>query len=150
LMRARARLGRCASPPAFYVGVVDAALARGEDPKLGGLYYSGVAGAPADQKERQDWVQAEALITLLELYRLRRSKARLAAFLRELDWVGRYQVDWRYGTWYGQIDPQLRPKGAKAGGDYRAPYHVGRALLDCLHLADEILDGASVQACTVL
>jgi mannobiose 2-epimerase len=130
--------------------VVDAALARGEDPTLGGLYYSGVAGAPADQKERQDWVQAEVLITLLEIYRLRRCTARLAAFLRELDWIGRYQVDWRYGTWYGQIDRQLKPKGAKAGGDYRAPYHVGRALLDCLRLADEILDGGAAQGCTIL
>ena len=115
-----------------------------------GLYYSGVASAPADQKERQDWVQAEALITLLELYRLRRSNARLAAFLRELDWVG---------TLPGRLALRhlVRPDRSAAPAQGRegrrrlpAPYHVGRALLDCLRLADEILDGGTAGGCTVL
>ena len=66
----------------------------------------------------------------------------LAAFLRQLDWIGRYQMDWPHGSWYGQLSPQLRPSGAKAGGDYRSPYHTGRAMVDCLDLADAILAGA--------
>ena len=147
LMRARARLGRCGAPPAFYGRVVDDALRVGEDPERGGLFFAGPAGSPPDERHKQDWVQAEALLALMELYRLTRTAARKAAFFRLVDWLGRYQVDWANKSWHATITPELRAQGGKAG-PWRGPYHAGRALIDCLRLLKAIGDGAPSGGCT--
>ena len=65
LMRGRALLGLCGSPPAFYGKVVDDALRLAEDRGLGGVFESGPAGGVPDARGRKDWIQAEALLTLL-------------------------------------------------------------------------------------
>ena len=147
LMRARALLDRCAEPPAFYGRVVDDALRLGEDPARGGVFDSGPIGVSADQRERRDWVQAETLLTLGELLRLTRRTDRKAAFLRTLNWIGAWQVDWANGSWHGQIDAQLHASGRKAG-TWNGPYHPGRAVLGCLRLIDAISSGAPKGGCT--
>lgn len=149
LMRARAQLGLCGSPPAFYGRVVDDAWRLGQDAGLGGVFDSGPAGAAADQRTRTDWVQAEALLTLAELFRLGRETGRKAAFLRMLDWIGRWQVDWANGSWHATIDERLRPSGGKAG-PWRGPYHTGRAVLGSLQLIDTITTVTTKGGCTPL
>lgn len=149
LLRARAQLGLCGDPPAFYRRVVDDALRLGEDKGSGGVFDSGVIGAAADQREKRDWVQAETLLTLCELFRRTRSAARKAAFLRTLDWIGRWQVDWANGSWHGQINRRLQPAGNKAG-TWNGPYHTGRAVLGCLRLLDAIAAGEPRGGCTPL
>ena len=147
LMRARARLGQCGSPPTFYGRVVDDALRLGADAGLGGVYESGPAGAAADRRTHKDWIQAETLLTLAELFRLTRADKRKAVFLRTLDWVGNWQVDWANGSWHATIDERLQPTGGKAG-PWRGPYHTGRAVLGCLRLIDAIIAGMPKRGCT--
>ena len=48
------------------------------------------------------------------------------------------------------VRSKLHPSGAKAGGDYRSPYHAGRSMVDCLHLANAILGGAPNGGCTLV
>ena len=140
LLRARARLRRCGVLPDFYRGIVADALRLGEDPALGGMCHSGPPGLPPDRRDRVDWVQAETLLTLATLFRLERDPAHEAGFLRLLNWVGRWQVDWRSGSWYPALDPALRPTGVKADA-WRDPYHAARALVGCLRLIGPILRG---------
>ena len=149
LMRARAQLGRCAAPPTFYRRVLDDALRLGEDPLLGGIFAGGAAGQPAPRRNRGDWVQAETLLAVLELYRVGRAAAHQAAFFRLLNWIGRWQADWANGSWYDAIDPGLRPGGPKAGA-WGGPYHTGRALIGCLRLIDRITAGDAGGGCTVI
>jgi mannobiose 2-epimerase len=140
LLRARARLGRCGTPPAFYRRVLADALRLGEDAEFGGLFHSGPPGLPPERRERIDWVQAETLLTLATFFRLERDPAHEAAFLRLLNWIGRWQADWRDGSWYPLIDSDLRPGGQKADA-WRDPYHAARALVGCLRLIGPILKG---------
>ena len=46
LLRARALLGHCGTPPAFYRRIVDDALRLGEDHSLGGVFNSGMSVPP--------------------------------------------------------------------------------------------------------
>lgn len=147
LMRGRALLGRCSGPPAFYDSVVDDALRLAEDRGLGGVFESGPAGGAPDLRGRKDWIQAEALLTLGEMFRLTRKSARKAAFFRTLDWIGRWQVDWANGSWYDTIDPALHPTGGKAG-PWGGPYHTGRAVLGSLGLIDAITAGPGKGGCS--
>ena len=147
LLRARARLGLCGDPPAFYRRVVDDALRLGEDTRLGGMFTSGVIGAAVYDRKKRDWVQAETLLTLCELYRLDRQPKRKLAFLRQLDWIGSWQVDWANGSWHGLIDPSGQPVGKKAD-TWNGPYHTGRAVLGCLRVLDAIAAGAGKGGCT--
>lgn len=147
LMRGRALLGRCGSPPAFYDRVVDDAFRLAEDRGLGGVYESGPAGGVPDTRGKKDWIQAEALLTLGEMFRLTRKSARKAAFFRTLDWIGRWQVDWVHGAWYDTIDPALRPVGGKAG-PWGGPYHTGRAVLGSLTLIDAITASQAKGGCS--
>ena len=78
------------------------------------MFTSGVIGAAVYDRKKRDWVQAETLLTLCELYRLDRQPKRKLAFLRQLDWIGRWQVDWANGSWHGLIDPSGQPVGKKA------------------------------------
>ena len=148
LLRARARLGRCGAPPAFYARVADDALRLAEDPVRGGLFFAGAPGAVPSERHKQDWVQAEALLALVELYRLQRRTAHKLALFRLIDWLGRYQVDWARGSWHAILTPELRPQAGKAG-PWRGPYHVGRALIDSLRLLRAIADGAPAGGCTI-
>lgn len=148
LLRARALLGQCGHPPAFYGKVVDDTLRLGEDRSLGGIFDSGPIGAGADALAKKDWAQAETLLTLAELFRLTRQSRRKSAFLRTLDWVGRWQVDWGQGSWYDTIGADLKPSGGKAG-PWGGPYHTGRAVLGCLRLID-VIQNTPKGGCTPL
>lgn len=147
LMRARAMLRQCGSAPAFYQRVADDVLRLGEDQDRGGVFESGPAGAAADARTHKDWIQAETLLTLAELFRLTRKASYKAAFMRTLDWIGRWQVDWSQGSWYDTIDADLRPTGGKAG-PWGGPYHTTRAVLGSLRLIDAITSGTPAGGCT--
>ena len=90
----------------------------------------------------------ETLLTLAELFRLTRQSRRKSAFLRTLDWVGRWQVDWGQGSWYDTIGADLKPSGGKAG-PWGGPYHTGRAVLGCLRLID-VIQNTPKGGCTPL
>jgi mannobiose 2-epimerase len=50
-------------------------------------------------------------------------------FEKTLRWIDTAQVDWEHGEWRAMIGPG--PDSGKAG-PWKAPYHNGRAVLECL------------------
>jgi cellobiose epimerase len=109
------------------------ALRHGVDLRRGGVYESGPAGRPADRCEKIWWVQAEALLSALHLYVRTGAPALAEMYLSTLDWVEHSQVDWIVGEWHHTVLASGRVSGNK-GGDWKDPYHQGRALIDCLEL----------------
>lgn len=103
------------------------AVRCGEDPILGGFFAAGIPGMPAADRRKIWWVQAEALLGALELYRLSGEQACADVFLRTLEWLRRWQVDWQAGEWHAEIVGD-RAFGLKAG-PWKGPYHNGRALI---------------------
>lgn len=109
------------------------ALQYGFDRKEGGFYYTGSFNAPADRREKIWWVQAEGLVSALQMYRLTGEEVYFNCFSKTLDWIVKHQVDWEHGDWHAQVAKNEKPSGDKAGA-WKSPYHNGRAMIRCLEL----------------
>ena len=109
------------------------ALDYGFDWSEGGFYESGPLGAPADRRDKIWWVQAEGLLSALQMHHLTDDELYLNCFSRTLQWIFNHQADWQHGDWHAKIDQDGKVSGVKAGA-WKAPYHNGRAMLSCLDL----------------
>ncbi len=109
------------------------ALRYGFDRKEGGFYDAGPCNAPADRREKIWWVQAEGLVSALQMYRLTGEEVYCHCFFQTLDWIVKHQVDWEHGDWYAQVAKKGKPLGDKVG-PWKSPYHNGRAMIQCLEL----------------
>ena len=110
----------------------------GFDYENGGFFDHGPLGRAATSTTKIWWVQAEALLSALTMYRLTLERPYLAVFDRTLGWIQNAQIDWRGGEWHRNIEPDGRTTGTKIDR-WKDPYHNGRAVLTCLDLIDELL-----------
>jgi cellobiose epimerase len=120
----------------LYRTLVDYALEHGYDRQAGGFFDSGPLGQAADRLDKVWWVQAEALVALLNMYSLTGEQPYADAFLQTLSWVEDHQTDWKNGDWFATIESG-QAAGAKAG-PWKSPYHNGRAVIECLEILQRI------------
>jgi mannobiose 2-epimerase len=111
-------------------------LKFGYDEQKGGFYDSGPFSRPADNLNKTWWVQAEALVSSLNLYRLTGDSKYVTVFEKTYDFVEKYVVDWHNGEWYETVTPDGIQRGDK-GHEWKAGYHDGRAMIECLRLLKE-------------
>ncbi len=121
----------------LYRTLFNYALQYGFDQKKGGFYYIGSFNKPADKRDKIWWVQAEGLVSALQMYRLTGEEVYFNCFSGTLDWIVRHQVDWQHGDWYAQVAENGKPSGDKAGA-WKSPYHNGRAMIKCLELLSSL------------
>jgi mannobiose 2-epimerase len=117
----------------LYRTVFNYALRWGCDREGGGFYESGAFNEPADRRDKIWWVQAEAAVAALQMYRFTGDQLYWDCFAQTLDWIVSRQCDWERGDWYEKIDENGRASGLKAG-PWKGPYHNGRAMLHGLQL----------------
>ena len=79
------------------------ALRFGFDRRQGGFFKGGRFNHPADEHQKIWWIQAEGLLSALELYRRAGDPAYFRCFERTLDWIVTRQVDWVGGEWHAEI-----------------------------------------------
>ncbi len=108
-------------------------LKYGYDEANGGFYYTGEFNRPADDRDKSWWVQAEALVSALRMYRATEDAKYLAVFEKTFDLVEDKMVDWEHGEWHSTITPEGRPRGDKAN-PWKAGYHNGRAMIECIEV----------------
>ncbi len=113
------------------------ALKYGYDTTHGGFFYTGAFNQPASDRTKSWWVQAEACVSALTMYRLTRDRAYWDVFAKTYDFIDRYQTDWQTGEWWESVSPDLRGSGDKAHG-WKAGYHNGRAMMECLRILREL------------
>lgn len=128
----------------LYRRLFENAVRFGEDIPDGGFWSSGRPGHPASDRRKIWWVQAEALLASLELYRLTGEQAFLKVFLRTLGWVQRWQVDWQGGDWHAEV-VRGRAYGVKAG-PWKDPYHNGRAVICSVEILNRMIDARNESA----
>ena len=117
----------------LYRKLWDYSLKYGYDESNGGFFDSGPFQQAADRKSKVWWVEAEAIVSALYMYRLTKDPKYLAVFTKTYDFIEQYQTDWKNGEWHDTITPEGTPRGNKAQ-PWKAGYHNGRAMIECLEL----------------
>lgn len=114
-------------------------LTQGYDTVNGGFYDSGPLGQPADRRDKIWWVQAEALVSALTMYRLTGDPQYARVYLQTWSFTNSQQTDWTSGEWHPTVTADGRGSGAKANC-WKAGYHNGRAMLESLRLLRALRD----------
>ena len=122
-------------------GLVGYSLKHGYDRRHGGFYYAGPLGKDADDTKKEWWVQAEALVALLELYRLTGRRDYYDRFAQTLDFVEKHQVA-KEGGWWATRKADGSPAGTSRTSMWQGAYHSGRSMLLCARLLDDLAAAA--------
>jgi mannobiose 2-epimerase len=133
-------------PPALLRGWAEAlcgySLKFGFDRTHGGFYYTGPLGQAADDTKKEWWVQAEGLVSMVEMYRLTGKPIYYDAFRETFAFVQKHQVA-REGSWWATRTADGSPKGDQRSSPWQGAYHNGRALLRCAELLEELAEKAA-------
>jgi mannose/cellobiose epimerase-like protein (N-acyl-D-glucosamine 2-epimerase family) len=121
----------------LYRTVFSYALKYGFDRKKGGFFRSAPIYARDYYRSKIWWIQAEGLLCALNMYRITREEVYLNCFAQTLDWINKYQADWRNGEWFAEIYQNGKPAGVKADS-WKTPYHNGRAALQSLEILESL------------
>lgn len=117
----------------LYRTLFDYSLRYGYDHENGGFYDSGAFNKAADKRNKIWWVEAEAVVSALYMYRMTRDAKYLTVFEKTFDFIEKRVVDWEHGEWHATITPDGRTEGDKAHA-WKAGYHQGRAMIECLEI----------------
>jgi cellobiose epimerase len=117
--------------------LVDHALQYGWDSQLGGLYDTGVMNAQGVvtgglHTEKIWWVEAEHLNALLLLHDHwgKETTHYWEAFVKEWEWITRYQIDHTHGGWWPTVQADGTPASHAKADMWTECYHQGRAMLN--------------------
>lgn len=115
------------------------ALAHGEDAAHGGFFNEGVAGAPARDRRKIWWVQAEAVQSALWMHAATGEACYFDAFQRLWAFARDRMIDGQHGGWFAEVseDGAMRVD-AKKGHIWKGAYHTGRALLNVARMLTEV------------
>jgi mannobiose 2-epimerase len=111
----------------------DYSLKYGYDNENGGFWYTGAFNKPADERRKDWWVQAEAIVSALYMYRFTKDAKYLDVFRKTYDFIDRYQTDWSTGEWHPAVSAENKASGAKAH-IWKAGYHNGRAMMESVRV----------------
>jgi mannobiose 2-epimerase len=121
----------------LFRGVWNYSVKYGYDAQNGGFFESGAFNKPADNRAKVWWVQAEGAVTALYMYRLTGDSKYADVFAKTYDFIEKNLVDWQNGEWYWSLSADGKQTGPKASV-WKAGYHNGRAMLECLALLQSI------------
>jgi cellobiose epimerase len=117
-------------------GLCAYSLKHGYDHRNGGFYYTGPLGQAAQDTRKEWWVQAEALVSMLEMHRLTGKRQYEDAFQQTFDFVAKHQVA-KKGGWWATRTADGSPQGQTRTSPWQAAYHSGRAMLRCIKSLEE-------------
>jgi mannobiose 2-epimerase len=130
IVEARQALGL---PVAPFVGLFKDlwaySLKYGYDSERGGFFYTGPFNGAATDRQKSWWVQAEALVSALEMYKLTSDRRYYDVFEKTWQFLDKHQIDWKNGEWHSTVLPDGSTRGDKAQ-IWKGGYHNGRAMMD--------------------
>jgi mannobiose 2-epimerase len=136
LVEAAEALGKPDDEPTWRMArkLIDHALDWGWDEPNGGFYDKGdvFAGGPYDTTKVW-WTQAEGLNSLLLMHTKFGDKTDRyqRAFVKQWEFIERYQIDAEHGGWFGEVTREGRLIGdGKKASQWKANYHTGRAMMN--------------------
>lgn len=121
------------------VSLGDYSMQHGFDREHGGFFYTGPLGAAADDTKKEWWVQTEALVGMLDLYRLTGEVRYYRAFASTLDFIERHQVAPDGAGWCATRNADgSASDNTSRSSMWQGAYHNGRALLLSAKLLDNL------------
>ena len=120
--------------------ILNWSLEWGWDNEYGGiLYFVDVEGKPPEQLEwdmKLWWPHTEALFALLLAYHLTGEEKYVEWYEKVHEWSFSRFPDPEYGEWYGYLHRDGSLSVPLKGSLWKGPFHVPRALLQCLQLLE--------------
>ncbi len=110
----------------------------GFDRQNGGFFSSGPLGQGADDGSKVFWVQAESLVSMLEMYRLTRNINYYDIFSRTLDFVEKFQVAKEGGWWSTRRADGSADNNLQRTSPWQGAYQSGRAMMLSAKILDEL------------
>lgn len=119
------------------VSICEYSIKNGYDHKHGGFFYSGPLGKPSDDRKKEWWPQAEALVSMLTLYELTGDEKYKRLFDETFEFVEKHQVA-PEGSWWATLkeDGSLGQNRTRTSM-WQGAYHNGRSLLLCEQLLNK-------------
>lgn len=120
--------------------MVDHALANGWDNEKGGFWDAAYYFADEDKctiihNTKNWWAQAEGLNVLLIMSKVFPDDVYQDYFLKQWNYVDNYLLDHEYGDWFeGGLDREPHFRTGPKGHIWKAAYHTGRALMNCIKM----------------
>ncbi len=136
-LEASAALGRPASSlRTWATSLAENSLAYGFDHEHGGFFYTGPLGKPSDDRKKEWWTQAEAMVGMLFMSELTSKPKYREAFDKTFAFVKEFQISDR-GGWWATVNEDGSPHSNRSRTSmWQGAYHNGRALLLCEALLD--------------
>jgi cellobiose epimerase len=106
-------------------------IEHGYDRKHGGFYSSGPLGQRADDTKKIWWVQSEALVGLLEMFKLTGQREYYDLFSQTLDFTEEHQVAKEGSWWATRAADGSATADRQRSGPWQGAYHSGRAMILC-------------------
>lgn len=121
------------------VGRIAAAAAEGFTAEGGMIYETNLDTGHTDS-DRHWWVQAEAVVGYLNLYRHFGDEEALQKALACWEFIKKHLLDREHGEWYWSIraEGSVNREEDKAGF-WKCPYHNGRMCLEVIHYFYQIV-----------
>ena len=113
------------------LALVDHALKYGFDTASGGIYRTGAASEPANNRNMEWWQQCEAMVAFENAYQLTGNPKYWQAFNLESGFFMQRFVDHQYGEVYTALFQDGKIDDTKVD-PWKAPYHVTRACLEII------------------
>jgi mannobiose 2-epimerase len=121
--------------------MLDHALANGWDNENGGFWDAGYYMEGEDkitiiQHTKNWWAQAEGLNALLIMSKIFPAEKKYNEyFIKQWNYIKNYMLDNENGDWYeGGLDKEPDFKKGPKGHIWKAAYHTGRALMNCVKI----------------
>ncbi len=118
--------------------LADNALEFGFDERHGGFFYTGPIGQSSDDRKKEWWTQAEAMVGMLTMNRLTSDQRYRDAFDRTFSFVAEHQISDRGGWWATVQENGTPSESGSRTSMWHGAYHNGRALLLCERLLSKV------------
>ncbi len=120
------------------IRMANAVYEKGLDPADGSLLYE-AENTVIINRNRDWWVQAEAVVGFLNAFQLSRDEKFLTAASRVWQYIQTKIIDRENGEWFWQINDEGAPSNEKPKlSQWKCPYHNGRMCFEAVRRLREI------------
>jgi mannobiose 2-epimerase len=140
LHRAAEPLGE--SPSMFHAAtrrLAEHALEFGLDREYGGVYRDGPHTGPALVRDKEWWQNSEALVGWLDAYEQFADPRFAEAFLGNWEFDRKFFIHPQLGEWRQLLSRDGAVIVGDLGNPWKACYHSGRSVLECIERLDRLL-----------